>query len=291
MPRIPEAEIARVKAEVDLAALIGSKGIELRRHGSKDLAARCPFHPGDDTASLIVTPSKNLWHCMGCGKGGSVIDFVMAHDGLSFRHAFEVLADGRLKSLRAGPPVKHATARRLESPIAFDADDFAVSAQAIDYYHERLKQTPAALDYLRGRGIGAEAIETFRIGFADRTLGLRLPGAATRAGGEMRERLKKIGLLRAETGHEHFNGCAVFPIRDAAGNVAEVYGRKIRDDLRPGTANHLYLPEQSLWPVGIGTGGVLVLAGFAVGSWVLVAGALLLLRSVVGFVVEGRRRR
>ena len=55
--------------------------------------------------------------------------------------------------------------------------------------------------------------------------------------------------------------------------------------------NQLYLPEQSLWPVGIGAGGVLVLAGFAVGSWVLVAGALLLLRSVVGFVVEGRRRR
>lgn len=54
--------------------------------------------------------------------------------------------------------------------------------------------------------------------------------------------------------------------------------------------NQLYLPEQSLWPVGIGTGGVLVLAGFAVGSWVLVAGVILLLRSVVGFVVEGRRR-
>ena len=55
--------------------------------------------------------------------------------------------------------------------------------------------------------------------------------------------------------------------------------------------NHLYLPEQSLWPVGIGAGGVLVLAGFAVGSWVLVAGALLLLRDFVGFVVGGRRRR
>ena len=54
--------------------------------------------------------------------------------------------------------------------------------------------------------------------------------------------------------------------------------------------NQLYLPEQSLWPVGIGAGGVLVLAGFAVGTWVLVAGAILLLRSVVGFVVEGRRR-
>ncbi len=55
--------------------------------------------------------------------------------------------------------------------------------------------------------------------------------------------------------------------------------------------DHLYLPTQSLWPAGIGAGGVLVLAGFAVGTWVLVAGAILLVRSVVGFVVEGRRRR
>ena len=81
MPRIAESEIERVKAQVDLVALIRSKGLELRRHGSKDLAARCPFHE-DATASLIVTPAKNLWHCLGCGKAGSVIDFVMAHEGL-----------------------------------------------------------------------------------------------------------------------------------------------------------------------------------------------------------------
>lgn len=55
--------------------------------------------------------------------------------------------------------------------------------------------------------------------------------------------------------------------------------------------NYLYLPHQSLWPAGIGVGGVLVLAGFAVGTWVLVAGTVLLLRSVIGFVVEGRHRR
>ena len=54
--------------------------------------------------------------------------------------------------------------------------------------------------------------------------------------------------------------------------------------------NELYLPHQSLWPVGLGAGGVLVLAGFAVGTWVLVAGGLLMARSVVGFVVEGRAR-
>ena len=242
MARIPESEVARIKREVDLVALVRSKGIELKRHGSKDLAGRCPFHE-EDTASLIVTPEKNLWHCMGCGKGGSVLDFVMAHDGLSFRHAFEVLASGDVKTLmRSNAPVKHASTPKLESPVAFDADDQTVLRQVIDYYHERLKQTPMALEYLQKRGISAEAIEHFQIGFADRTLGLRLPGAVTKAGGEIRERLKKVGILRAETGHEHFNGCVVFPIMGGVGDIAEVYGRKVYNNLRPGTLYHLYLP-------------------------------------------------
>jgi DNA primase catalytic core len=242
MARIPQSEVERIKADVDLVALIQSKGLELKKHGSKDLAARCPFHE-DGTASLIVTPAKNLWHCLGCGKGGSVIDFVMAHEGLSFRHAFEVLAHGATSAvLRASRPVKHSFAPKLASPVAFEADDYTVTRQVLDYYHERLKQTPAALAYLQKRGITAEGMAHFHLGFADRTLGLRLPVAATRAGGDIRERLKKIGLLRAESGHEHFNGCAVFPIFDGADNITEVYGRKINDNLREGTAYHLYLP-------------------------------------------------
>jgi len=241
MARLPQSEIERIKAEVDLVALIRSKGIELKRHGSKDLAARCPFHE-EETASLIVTPEKNLWHCMGCGKGGSVIDFVMIHEGLSFRHAYELLAHGGKELLQTSHPVKHSVVRKLESPVAFDADDRMAMRQVIDYYHERLKQTPAALEYLRKRGITEEAVNAFQIGFADRTLGLRLPSAQTEAGNDIRERLKKVGLLRAETGHEHFNGCAVFPILNGAGDITEVYGRKINAHLRPGTAYHLYLP-------------------------------------------------
>jgi DNA primase len=148
MARIPQSEVDRIKAEVDLVALIQSKGIELKRHGSKDLAARCPFHE-EDTASLIVTPAKNLWHCMGCGKGGSVIDFVMAHEGMSFRHAYEVLVHGcgvragqaehgQIAALwRASRPVKHSFTRKLASPVGFDADDQSALRQVIDYYHER----------------------------------------------------------------------------------------------------------------------------------------------------------
>jgi DNA primase len=74
--------------------------------------------------------------------------------------------------------------------VAFDADDQTLLRQVIDYYHERLKQTPAALDYLQKRGLGsAEAIATFKLGFADRTLGLRLPQKNRVAGATIRERL------------------------------------------------------------------------------------------------------
>ena len=96
--------------------MIQSKGITFHKHGSKDLAAKCPFHQ-EKTGSLIVTPSKNIWNCMGCDKGGSVFDFVMAYEGVSFRHAYEVLAQGDVKTLmRASQPVKHSSTPKLGKP-------------------------------------------------------------------------------------------------------------------------------------------------------------------------------
>src|ERR1035438_8436553 len=75
MPRIPDAELEQIKRGTDLAALVRAKGIELRPHGTGHLAGKCPFHE-DATPSFIVTPEKNLFHCLGCGAGGTVIDFV-----------------------------------------------------------------------------------------------------------------------------------------------------------------------------------------------------------------------
>jgi hypothetical protein len=69
MPRIPDAEIDRIKRETDLAALVRSRGVELHKHGSKDFAGKCPFHQ-DDQPSFIVSPEKGLFHCMGCGAAG-----------------------------------------------------------------------------------------------------------------------------------------------------------------------------------------------------------------------------
>jgi DNA primase len=90
MSRIPEDELARLKREVALLDVVRASGVELVRHGANWLG-RCPFHD-DRTPSLVITPRKNLWQCLGaCQAGGSVIDWVMKHERVSFRHAVERL--------------------------------------------------------------------------------------------------------------------------------------------------------------------------------------------------------
>ena len=98
MARIPESEIERLKSEISLERLIGAAGIELKRAGA-DLVGCCPFH-ADKTPSLVVSPKKNLWHCLGaCQAGGTVIDWVMRMQRVSFRHAVELLrSDPALRS-------------------------------------------------------------------------------------------------------------------------------------------------------------------------------------------------
>jgi len=242
MARIPAEELERLKADISVERLVETSGVELKPAG-KDLLGRCPFHE-DREASLVVTPAKNLWHCFACQIGGGPIDWMMKSRGVSFRHAVEILRAG---AVDAAPPARGT--RLLPAPIHFDAGDQALLSQAIAYYHERLKQTPEALAYLARRGLDdAELIERFKIGFADRTLGLRLPEKTRKAGHEIRSRLQKLGLLR-ESGHEHFNGSIVIPVISPDGEVTEVYGRKINEGLRPGTPYHLYLPgpHRGVW--------------------------------------------
>jgi DNA primase catalytic core len=221
MARIPEHEVERLKQEVSLVRLVEAKGIELQRHGA-DLIGLCPFHD-DREPSLVISPKKNLWHCLGaCQAGGSVIDWVMRAEGVSFRHAVELLKEG-VPALAAGRdrPVKHSTVRALPAPVALDADDQALLDQVVGYYHETLKASPEALAYLKARGIDhPEVVEKFRLGFANRTLGLRLPDKRRKEGAQIRERLEKLGLYR-DSGHEHFNGSLVIPVFDEQGHVTD----------------------------------------------------------------------
>lgn len=220
MARIPEAEIERLKSEIAVERLVEGSGIALKRAG-KDLLARCPFHE-DAEASLVVTPTKNLWHCFGCGAAGGPIDWVMKARGVSFRHAVELLRQGAPALTVQG--AAHSRTRVLPAPVAPDAEDAQLLGQVIGYYHETLKASPEALAYLGARGIGsAEAVERFRLGYVNRTLGLRLPMKSRKAGLEIRTRLERLGIYRT-SGHEHFNGSLVIPILDEQGNVTEICG-------------------------------------------------------------------
>jgi DNA primase catalytic core len=233
-------------------------GLELAKQG-KDYACRCPFHD-EATASLVVTPAKNLFHCFGCGAAGGPVDWLMKFDKLSFRAAVERLRSelGLSDTPAPSAPLKTGKLKAAPLPLAADADSQADLRRVLDYYHETLKQSPEALDYLTKRGLNhPELIARFRLGYANRTLGYRLPNKAWKEGQQVRGRLQGIGLLR-ESGHEHFNGSLVVPVTDPQGVVHEVYGRKIRDDLRTGTAYHLYLPgpHAGVWnEEGIAAGG------------------------------------
>ena len=103
--------------------MVEARGIKLTRHGA-DLLGLCPFH-NDRNPSLVVTPTKNLWHCLGaCSTGGTVIDWVMRAEGVSFRHAVEMLRQDHLP-LAAEPiqPIKTSTVPKLPPPVSAEAGD------------------------------------------------------------------------------------------------------------------------------------------------------------------------
>ncbi|MEJ2419755.1 MAG: DNA primase [Exilibacterium sp.] len=251
MARIPVDQIDRIKSDISLLRLIESQGYQPKKQG-KDYALSCPFHEGDNTPSLIISPKSNLYHCFGCDAAGSVIDWVMKTQGVSFRFACELLQkDLGLIADSGTRTARQNTTTKLAAPLNTGADHQTALRQIIDYYHQTLKHSPEALEYLEKRGLkSAELIDTFQLGHANRTLAYRLPDKNRKAGAELRGKLQDIGLLR-KSGHEHFNGCLVVPIMDENGVISELYGRKLNDNLRPGTAYHLYLPgpHQGVWNV------------------------------------------
>jgi len=269
MPRIPERELERLKKEVSLVRLVESQGHTLQKRGT-DWVMRCIFHE-EDTPSLSISESKNLFHCFGCGAAWSVIDWVMKTQGVSLPHAVQILKDGAPSSINAAEhvgaslPVKRSTKRPLaaalptlaatvttaaaddkqssaneQSPAVAQATGQALLHQVVDYYHATLKQSPDALAYLQARGLNhPELIDHFQLGYGNKTLTYRLPAGHTVAGKAMRGQLQTLGIFR-QSGHEHLNGCLVVPVigmidaalTQHAGQIVQLYGRRITTGYR-----------------------------------------------------------
>src|SRR5712692_2893629 len=226
---IDKAEIERVKRANELVSFIRSRGVTLTQRG-KQLVGLCPFHD-DHEPSLIIDPKKQLWNCLGaCHEGGDVYRFVMKADGVDFREAHQrLIANCGLPNAESEPRWKLSVA------------DQQWLERAVDHYHARLLETPAAQDYLRSRGLTAPEIATsFHLGYADD--GVRTGSGSDRVSASLvdklpvegRRALRRIGVLTG-SGRELLRGCVIFPLV-AGGQVVGLYGRSIEG------RRHLYLP-------------------------------------------------
>jgi len=244
MPRIPEADLNAWKNAADLLAWMREDGMEFKRSG-RDWVCRCPFHD-DASPSLRVSPKGrkpcDLWNCPACHTGGDPLQWLVKFRKLSFRAAVELLMEkaGTQGASLAGP-------NGLACPLSPEMERAPMLAAVLGYYHLRLLDAAGsdARAHLAARGLDhADMLAHFGVGFADRSLGLRLPIAKVKAGATLRAKLADLGLYRADTMREHLNGCLVVPMRDpVSGEPVKAYGRIMNPDpRRHDGAKHLYLP-------------------------------------------------
>ncbi|MFP1727462.1 CHC2 zinc finger domain-containing protein [Lonsdalea quercina] len=260
MGRMTPAELARLKREVSLLSVVQHQGHRLKKQGDDSHACLCPFHQ-EKTPSCVITPSKNLYHCFGCGASGSVLDWLQHTEKLTYPQTLVRLRElaGTASSLAAGPALVSASPTVARTPLAdLDDDGQALLHQVIDFYHHNLLDNPEAQQWLVSRGLThPDLISHFRLGFAGHhgiggSAGL-LPSTSSKEGKALRERLAGLGVLRQTTRQDHFRGCVVMPVigwSESAnvaqrGRVLQLYGRRTTADyaVKKGAAKHLYLPS------------------------------------------------
>ena len=235
--RIPKAFIDDLLLRIDIVEVIDAR-VPLKKAG-KDYKACCPFHD-EKTPSFTVSASKQFYHCFGCGAHGTAIGFLMEHERMSFPEAVsELAAQAGLKvpeEAIAGAPKAETSAQLLTA-----------LNEAARFYRNQLREHPAAIDYLKRRGLTGEIAADFGLGFAPdgwdhlvRALG----GTAAQ-----QEVLVQAGLAARRDGggvYDRFRGRVMFPIHDYRGRIVGFGGRIIDK----GEPKYLNSPETPLFQKG-----------------------------------------
>ncbi len=250
MGSIPPETIEQIAAANDIVEVIGSY-FPLKRAGT-NLKALCPFHQ-EKTPSFTVSPSRQTFHCFGCGAGGSVFRFVMDYEHVDFPFAVRKLA------ARVGIPI-------VEKRGAGDEDRqhearrtlLKLHAETAEWFHENLvkrESGEAARKYLKKRGITLEIAKRWQLGYAPDEWDAF--GSWAREHGYIARDLLTSGLVRtkdedetapAQKSYDRFRGRIMFPICNDVGEVIGFSGRLLKDE--EGTAKYLNSPETPLFRKG-----------------------------------------
>ncbi|AUZ53978.1 MAG: DNA primase [Stenotrophomonas acidaminiphila] len=239
MARIPDAFIDDLLARSDIVEVVGSR-VPLKRQG-KEYAARCPFHD-ERSASFTVSPTKQFYHCFGCGAHGTAISFLMNYDRLEFLDAVEELAK------RAGMEVPRDAHPRSPQQQDDSRDQYSALDAAARFFQKQLEGSEKALAYLDGRGVDADTRARFCIGYAPDGY-----SALKDALGKDERRMKlldRVGLFsKNDRGHvyDKFRDRVMFPIFDRRGRVIAFGGRVMQKDDGP---KYLNSPETALFHKG-----------------------------------------
>ena len=236
---IPQSFIQELLTRVDIVDVVG-RSVKLKKAGA-NYQGLCPFH-NEKTPSFSVSPTKQFYHCFGCGAHGSSINFLMEHFGMGFVEAVHELARD------AGLTVPEDNSREGRDAAQQASQQLALSQwmdRAAAYYRLRLKETPAAIQYLKDRGVSGETAKRFGLGYAPagwRNLEGVLPDYAA-------EDAERAGLVIAgDEGrrYDRFRERVMFPIRNPRGQIIGFGGRV----MGAGEPKYLNSPEGPLFSKG-----------------------------------------
>ena len=251
---IPREFIDDLLDRADITQIIGER-VKLKRAG-REYKGLCPFH-NEKTPSFTVNPTKDFYHCFGCGAHGSVLGFMMQHDRLDFPAAVEALAE------RYGLEVPRRGPSRPSGKGLYDLLNGAAR-----HYIEQLKGSDPAKDYLKSRGLTGKVAQAFGIGYAPRGNGILARFGQSE---DQRRSLVDAGLaLKGESGelYDRFRDRIMFPIRDRRGRVTGFGGRAM-GDVQP---KYMNSPETPVFHKGRELYGLFELGRRKVDRCVLVEG-------------------
>ena len=237
MARIPDAFIDDLLARSDIVELIGAR-VPLKRQG-KEYSARCPFHD-ERSPSFTVSPTKQFYHCFGCGAHGTALSFLMNYERLEFLDAVEELAK------QVGMEVPRDTQQRNATPDSQDL--YATLDAAAQFFVRQLAGSDKARTYLDGRGVDDATRARFAIGYAPGGFNALRDALGTDA--RRMTLLERGGMLsKNDSGrvYDKFRDRVMFPILDRRGRTIAFGGRVLDKDDSP---KYLNSPETELFHKG-----------------------------------------